>query len=125
MGMSSFELKRILLFAFPLPILLVFPAAFAFRGLWVPALACSLGAAVYIVLIWRWQRIREADEALARAALHDEVEAEEKDVHAEVAPPTASGPAQGPSEESSPAAPPRRFVPIRNRGARAESPPGG
>lgn len=125
MGMSSFELKRILLVAFPLPILLVFPAAFAFRGLWVPALACSLGAAVYIVLIWRWQRIREADEALARAALLDAAGAEEKEVPPEIAPPTASVPAQGPPAESSPAAPPRRFDSIRNRGSRTESPPGG
>ncbi|MEV7763809.1 hypothetical protein AB0O16_04235 [Microbacterium sp. NPDC089180] len=105
MGMSSFELKRIVLLAFPVPILLVFPAAFAFRGLWVPALACSLGAAVYIVLIWRWQRVREADEALARAALHDAAGAEEKEVHVQTAPSTASGPAQGPPAESSPRRP--------------------
>lgn len=126
-------MKRLLLFAFPLPVLLMFPAAFVIHGLWVPALAWSLGAAVYLAIIWHWQRVREADEALARAAVHDAAEAEEMQKHKQTArdrgehgaddmrggedrarannspsaesPPTASAPAQGPPVESFPSRP--------------------
>lgn len=74
--MSRFEVKRFLLLVVPLPILLMIPAAFMIRGLWLPAVGWSLVAAHYLALIWRWDRRREADEAIARAELHEAAEAE-------------------------------------------------
>lgn len=68
--MSRFELQRAVLL-FPIGLFLAVPITFAVRGAWVPSAICLLAAIAYFAAMWRWNRRREADEAIARAAQYE------------------------------------------------------
>ena len=68
--MSKFECKRVMLLL-PVGVLFALPIAFAVREAWAPSVICLLAAVAYFAGVWVWNRRREADEAIKRAAQHE------------------------------------------------------